>query len=262
MPDGDTPHHLTLCAFEENVDYVKPGDRVEVVGIYRAQGLRVNSKQRVMKNIFITYIDVVSYQIIDSTRMVNTNEKEGGDCTMEDHEKDNGLQQNITFSDRQITEFKKFAASGRWYERLVEAFSPSIWENDDIKKGVILQLFGGTNRDFTDSGRGRFRSSINILLVGDPSTAKSQVLQSVYRIAHRKIYTSGKGSSAVGLTAYVTKDPETGEFILESGALVLADKGICCIDEFDKMNDGNKSLFYFINLSISNRILVIKVSNL
>lgn len=97
---------------------------------------------------------------------------------------------------------------------LVNSFAPSIYGHADVKKGILAQLFGGAQKDFGDIGRGRFRSDINICLVGDPSTAKSQLLQQVYKIAPRGIYTSGRGSSAVGLTANVRKDPETREFIL------------------------------------------------
>jgi DNA replication licensing factor MCM4 len=230
VPDGDTPHHIQLCAFEEHVDYVRPGDRVEVVGIYRAQGMRVNSARRTMKNIFITYIDVVSYQKVDATRFNVETEEKDEDAAMEGEEDvqehENAPEEVVTFTEREIEGFKTFSRDPRCYERLVEGLAPSIWENDDIKKGVLCQLFGGTVRDFSQSGRGRFRAEINVLLVGDPSTAKSQILQYVHRIAPRGIYTSGKGSSAVGLTAYVTKDPETKELVLESGALVLSDKGI------------------------------------
>ena len=90
---------------------------------------------------------------------------------------------------------------------LVSSFAPSIYGHEEIKKGILAQLFGGEKKEFGDMGRGRFRSDVNICLVGDPSTAKSQLLQQVYKIAPRGIYTSGRGSSAVGLTANIRKDP-------------------------------------------------------
>lgn len=115
IPDGDTPHHIQLCAFEEHVDYVRPGDRVEVVGIYRAQGVRINANTRQMRNIFLTYIDVVSYQKVDISRFgVETEEKpEDADIEMQDanmEESDNNLQEVVQFTEDEVSKFKEFAS--------------------------------------------------------------------------------------------------------------------------------------------------------
>lgn len=113
------------------------------------------------------------------------------------------------YNDDDKTKFAQIAESPTVINDLVRSFAPSIYGHDEVKKGLLTQLFAGCKKDFSGLGRGRFRSDINICLVGDPSTAKSQLLQQVHKISARGIYTSGRGSSAVGLTANVRKDPET-----------------------------------------------------
>ncbi|KAL1413566.1 MCM DNA helicase complex subunit [Vanrija albida] len=214
VPAGRLPRHREVILLWDLIDCAKPGDEVEVTGIYRNNfDASLNSK-----NGFPVFSTVLEAN--------NITKKEDIYASI-----------NLTEEDKKT--IRNLAKDDRIAKRIIKSIAPSIYGHDDIKTAIALSLFGGLSKDV--NGKHRIRGDINVLLLGDPGTAKSQFLKYVEKTANRAVFTTGQGASAVGLTASVRKDPVTREWTLEGGALVLADKGHCLIDEFDKMNDADRT---------------------
>ncbi|CAN6690395.1 unnamed protein product [Malus baccata var. baccata] len=138
----------------------------------------------------------------------------------------------------------RLAEDGNIYEKLARSLAPEIYGHEDIKKALLLLLVGAPHRKLKDGMKVSFVVVVVVVVVGDPGIAKSQLLKHIINVAPRGVYTTGKGSSGVGLTAAVQKDPVTNEMVLEGGALVLADMGICANDEFDKMDEFDRTAIH------------------
>ena len=208
IPVGEIPRSYLIYCDRNLVNKVTPGTRVTVIGIQCVDERNLNRNSTSDKN---SYIKVLNFQ---------TEEQKSG-------------RQRITFTQEDELKFQQLAKDKKIYEKISRSIAPAIYGMEDIKKSIACLLFGGCRKRMNEGVN--LRGDINILLLGDPSTAKSQFLKFVERVAPVAVYTSGKGSSAAGLTASIIKDPSSGEFQLEGGAMVLADGGIVCIDEFDKM---------------------------
>ncbi|XP_076362368.1 DNA replication licensing factor Mcm2 [Tachypleus tridentatus] len=211
---GRLPRSKDAILLGDLCDMCKPGDEIELTGIYTNSydgSLNISNGFPVFATV------IMANQIVKKDDKVAT--------------------RNLT--DEDIKAIVALSKDERIAERIVQSIAPSIFGHEDIKRGIALALFGGETKN--PGQKHKVRGDINVLLCGDPGTAKSQFLKYVEKIAPRAVFTTGQGASAVGLTAYVQKSPVTREWTLEAGALVLADRGVCLIDEFDKMNDQDRT---------------------
>lgn len=227
VPMGHVPRSMSVLCRGELTRLVSPGDVVTIDGIFLPQRI-VESRNRAVNSGLISSTFLEAQNIIVYKKSYN----------------DSSLINSLSEEERNYIdrEIMVVATGDDPIGLLSSSIAPEIFGHEDIKRALLLQLVGGCTRKLPDGMR--IRGDINICLMGDPGVAKSQLLKHVATIAPRGVYTTGRGSSGVGLTAAITKDFTTGEMALEGGALVLADRGVCAIDEFDKMDESDRTAIH------------------
>ncbi len=217
LPPGQLPHYVDVGVTGDLVDKVRPGDRVIITGIVRAEPEREEGRGRQMLSVFETRLEANHIEVVGK-------EPENLEITLEDEEA-----------------ILRLARDPQAYSKLIRSFAPSISGYEEMKEAILLMIAGAPQLMLADGTS--IRGNINILLVGDPGTAKSELLKYAARVAPRGLYTTGRGSTAAGLTAAVVKE-RNGLMMLEAGAVVLADKGLAAIDEFDKMRPEDRAVLH------------------
>ncbi|KAJ5072865.1 DNA helicase [Anaeramoeba ignava] len=211
---GRLPRTKEVILLNDLIDSAKPGEEIEVTGVYR-HSFQTSLNSQNGFPVFAT--------VIEANFIVN---------------KEDSFE-SFNLSHEDINEIKKLSKDPKIRERIISSIAPSIYGLKHMKTAIAMALFGGEPKLI--GNKHRIRGDLNVLLLGDPSMSKSQILKYVEKTAHRAVFTSGKGASGVGLTYSVRRDSTTGEWTLEGGAFVLADQGFCLIDEFDKMNDHDRT---------------------
>jgi len=223
LPAGQLPHYIEVTVMSDLVDQCRPGDRIILTGI-----IRIEQEQLVPQ----------AKTSLFRLRMEGNNiEYLGGRAGS----KDTRSVERIMISTEDERQIRNIASKPDAYEKLIASFAPHIYGHEPIKEAILLLIVGSVTKKLEDGSTRR--GDINVLLVGDPGTAKSEMLKFTAKIAPRGLYTSGRGSTAAGLTAAVIRD-KSGIMMLEAGAVVLGDQGIVCIDEFDKIKPEDRSALH------------------